>query len=83
MFDIVALYYGKDLESFHCPECVAIYHRRGGKWRLFYLLTQTPVWQRVLDMYSYFGVPDDDLVMSTYGEWNVHVPVLLNQNGDD
>ena len=66
MFDIVALYFGASLESFSCPECLAILHRRGGKWRLFYLFTQTPVWRRVLEMYSYFGVPDDDLVMSTH-----------------
>ena len=66
MFDIVALYFGASLESFPCPECLAIFHRRGGKWRLFYLFTQTPVWRRVLEMYDYFGVPDDDLVMSTH-----------------
>lgn len=67
LFDVFALYYGNQTDEFRCDECVGIFRRGGAKWRLFYLLSQTPVWERLMKMYTYIGVPDDDLIMSTHG----------------
>lgn len=67
LFDMFVLFYGNATDVFDCPECVGIFRRRGAKWRLFYLLSRTPIWDQLMTMYSYFGVPDDDLIMSTHG----------------
>ncbi|GAB4815444.1 hypothetical protein N2152v2_002490 [Parachlorella kessleri] len=64
-FDLIVLYYGRNA-SFTCAGCTHIVHSRGPKWYLYYNLTESPLWQQLLERgYEYIMLPDDDLRMDT------------------
>lgn len=64
-FDVIALYYGDEADSFKCPLCAAVYPMKGPAWRLYYQLTSGPFWKSIALSYDYIMLPDDDLEFST------------------
>lgn len=60
-WDLVALYYGDDPESFKCNECVGVQPSRGAKWRIISKFLNSTLWKKLAPKYNIIMIADDDL----------------------
>ncbi|GAB4814796.1 hypothetical protein N2152v2_001842 [Parachlorella kessleri] len=61
-FEVVLINYSKEPAA--CTDCYRVFNLRGPKWRIVYLMTQSPEWRELLAErpWEYISFADDDLL---------------------